>query len=69
MKGIRMNQFVAPTSFITPTSRRREKIASLIVFKMSTAAERTASPRYEQHDWEDARTSQLFIYWPGDVTH
>ena len=31
-----MNQFVAPTSFITDTSRRRAKMAMRMVFKMST---------------------------------
>ena len=32
MNGPRMNQFVAPTSFITSISRRRAKIESRIVF-------------------------------------
>ena len=32
MNGPRTNQFVAPTSFITSISRRREKIESRIVF-------------------------------------
>src|SRR5262249_25945679 len=36
MNGPRMNQFVAPTSFITSISRRREKIESRIVFAMSS---------------------------------
>ena len=39
MKGTRMNQLVAPTSFITDTSRRRAKMAMRMVFRMSTAAE------------------------------
>ena len=34
-KGQRMNQFVAPTSFITSTSRRRAKIDSRIVLPIS----------------------------------
>ena len=36
MNGPRMNQFVAPTSFITSISRRREKIESRIVFAISS---------------------------------
>ena len=46
--GQRMNQLVAPTSFITSTSRRRAKIESRIVFPMSRieATRRTRiSPR------------------------
>ena len=35
MNGPRTNQFVAPTSFITSISRRREKIESRIVFAIS----------------------------------
>ena len=38
MNGPRMNQFVAPTSFITSISRRREKIESRIVFAISIVA-------------------------------
>src|ERR1035441_1242946 len=34
-----MNQLVAPTSFITETSRRREKIAIRIVLRIRTVAE------------------------------
>ena len=36
MNGPRMNQFVAPTSFMTSISRRRAKIESLIVFAISS---------------------------------
>ena len=52
MNGPRTNQFVAPTSFITSISRRREKIESRIVFaiskvdaisRTSTAARKTIS--------------------------
>ena len=44
MNGPRTNQFVAPTSFITSISRRREKIDSRIVFAISRidAISRTA---------------------------
>ena len=37
MNGPRTNQFVAPTSFITSISRRREKIDRRIVFAISSA--------------------------------
>ena len=45
MNGPRMNQFVAPTSFITSISRRRAKIESRIVFAISRVEEmnRTAN--------------------------
>ena len=36
MNGPRTNQFVAPTSFITSISRRREKIDRRIVFAISS---------------------------------
>ena len=39
MNGTRMNQLVAPTSFMTDTSRRRAKMASRMVLMMSTEAE------------------------------
>ena len=39
MNGPRTNQFVAPTSFITSISRRREKIESRIVFAIRSDAE------------------------------
>ena len=38
MNGPRMNQFVAPTSFMTSISRRRAKIESRIVFAISSVA-------------------------------
>ena len=41
MKGPRTNQFVAPTSFMTSISRRREKIDSRIVFAIRS----TDAPR------------------------
>ena len=46
MNGIRMNQSVAPTSFITSISRRRAYIAVRIVFQInSTAANMRAIAR------------------------
>ena len=50
MNGSRMNQLVAPTSFITETSRRRAKMAMRMVFKMSTAAD---SKQHQRHPHED----------------
>ncbi|MEZ5251328.1 MAG: hypothetical protein R2713_19550 [Ilumatobacteraceae bacterium] len=38
-----MNQFVAPTSFITSISRRRANIAVRIVFQMSSTAENSST--------------------------
>ena len=38
MKGMRMNQLVAPTNFITSISRRRANIAVLMVFQMRATA-------------------------------
>ena len=38
MNGMRMNQLVAPTSFITSISRRRANIAVRIVFQISSTA-------------------------------
>ena len=38
MNGIRMNQFVAPTNFITSISRRRANIAVRMVFQMRPIA-------------------------------
>src|SRR5580658_7771006 len=39
MNGTRMNQLVAPTSFMTDTSRRRAKMARRMVLMMSTEAD------------------------------
>ena len=39
MNGRRMNQFVAPTSFITSISRRRAYIAVRIVFQISSTVD------------------------------
>src|SRR5579862_1838247 len=70
MNGIRMNQFVAPTSFITATSRLLAKIASLIVFKISTVAERSSTKASTKNTHWDTCTnvSRFFMYWAGDVT-
>src|SRR5471030_1861555 len=70
MKGTRMNQFVAPTSFITETSRRRAKMAMRMELRMRTAADTistTAMPR--QTHFETLITfSSVWICWVGAVT-
>ena len=43
MNGPRTNQFVAPTSFITSISRRREKIESRIVFATRSVEETSST--------------------------
>ena len=50
MKGSRMNQLVAPTSFMTDTSRRRAKMAIRIVFKISTAGREQQHQRHRHED-------------------
>ena len=51
MNGPRTNQFVAPTSFITSISRRREKIESRIVFAISSIeAISSTITAIEEHD-------------------
>ena len=45
MNGPRTNQFVAPTSFITSISRRREKIDSRIVFAISSVEATSSTTR------------------------
>src|SRR6266513_2166954 len=61
MKGPRMNQFVAPTSFITSISRRREKIANRIVFPISSVEEtsRTITARTKKMSITLAAVSSL----------
>ena len=44
MNGMRMNQSVAPTSFITSISRRRANIAVRIVFQISSTAANSRKP-------------------------
>ena len=56
MNGPRTNQFVAPTSFITSISRRREKIESRMVFAMrSTDAVEQDDHGHEEHDFDHTR--------------
>ena len=59
MNGPRTNQFVAPTSFITSISRRREKIDSRIVFAISrTDAIRRTSGREREDRFDHVRDLQ-----------
>ena len=66
MNGTRMNQFVAPTSFITSISRRRANIATRIVLRMSmraatrssTAAARNRTPILLNVSWMRWTTSK-----------
>ena len=53
-----MNQFVAPTSFMTDTSLRRAKIAIRIVLRIKTVAENNStSANARTHDLQDAYRS------------
>ena len=59
MNGPRTNQFVAPTSFITSISRRREKIESRIVFAISsTDAPRSTITAIEEDELDHARDAE-----------
>ena len=60
MKGPRTNQFVAPTSFMTSISRRREKIESRIVFAIRMIE---ATREHQARDQEDELDD------PGDLQH
>ena len=44
MNGMRMNQLVAPTSFMTSISRRRANMAVRIVFQIRMHATRARAP-------------------------
>ncbi len=70
MNGTRMNQLVAPTSFITDTSRRRAKMAMRMVLRMSTAAEtiRTMATARQTHFEMLMTVSSLWIVCCGSVT-
>ena len=68
MNGPRTNQFVAPTSFITSISRRREKIDSRIVFAISSvdAASRTTTAirKTDSMIVRDAAGSAFAVFLP-----
>jgi hypothetical protein len=56
MNGTRMNQLVAPTSFITSISRRRANIAVRMVLRMSMpAATRSTTAAIRRADLEEPR--------------
>ena len=59
MNGPRMNQFVAPTSFITSISRRRAKIESRIVFAIrSVDGDHEQDDRDQEHERDDLGDGQ-----------
>ena len=70
MNGTRMNQLVAPTSFITETSRRRAKMAMRMVFRIRTAAEtiRTMAMARQTHFETLITVSSLWMVCCGSVT-
>ena len=70
MNGTRMNQLVAPTSFITDTSRRRAKMAMRMVFRMRTAAETmsTMAMARQTHFETLITVSSLWMVCWGSVT-
>ena len=70
MKGTRMNQLVAPTSFITDTSRRRAKIAMRMELRIRTAAEmmRTMAMARQTHFETLMTVSSLWMVCWGSVT-
>ena len=60
--GQRMNQLVAPTSFITSTSRRRAKIESRIVLAISaTDANRSSAARPGREDLHESGRRQDLV--------
>ena len=70
MNGSRMNQLVAPTSFITETSRLRAKMAMRMVFRMSTDADnRSTTATDRKTHWRIRITlCMVLICWPGYLT-
>ena len=67
MKGTRMNQFVAPTIFMTDTSRRRAKMARRMVFRISTIADSRRIPATTKKTiWRILVTCSMFrTAWLG----
>ena len=71
MNGRRMNQFVAPTSFITSISRRLANIAVRIVFQISStvAASRASGDGQQRAGPKKLRRARrVSICWPGKAT-
>ncbi len=70
MNGSRMNQLVAPTSFITETSRRRAKMAMRMVLRMSTDADSRSTTATERNTHWRMRITlcMVLICWPGYLT-
>ena len=69
MNGTRMNQLVAPTSFITATSRRRAKIASWIVLTTRAIAPNITPPATTRATLRRVanRASCSLMAWTGVV--
>ena len=65
-----MNQLVAPTNFITETSRRRAKMAMRMVLRIRTAAEviRTMAMARQTHFETLINVSSLWMVCCGSVT-
>ena len=59
----RMNQFVAPTSFMTETSRRLAKMAMRIVLRISTPAETMQHERDDEEARSAAMSTVVWIAW------
>ena len=70
MNGNRMNQLVAPTSFITDTSRRRAKMAMRMVLRMSTEADSssTTATARKTHCRTRITLCMVLICCPGYLT-
>ena len=67
MNGSRTNAFVAPTSFITSISRRREKIESRIVFWIRTTAatpSRIINPNTKYSTYLSVFSTRSVIFLP-----
>ena len=70
MNGRRMNQLVAPTSFITSISRRLANIAVRIVFQIrsTVAASRARAMASNRGLKKLRRARSVSICWPGKAT-
>ena len=61
MNGTRINQLVAPTSFMTPTSRRLAKMASWIVLRISSDAAISATSATIQRNVVTKRVTRRIV--------
>ena len=68
MNGPRTNQFVAPTSFITSISRRREKIDSRIVFAIRSTEAASSTTTATRNTTSITRATwriRFEVCWPS----